>query len=500
MASPAELGPLLPDTLPEDFGEWDNGESQSDLSAGSNGMEAALAPAPRQSAPILEPRVVVTPKVEAMRREPSPLAPQPTPQQDQEAFLRQLHAIGNGLDRSGLERPSSPAPQAQQAARTAKEPAFAPAQSNGSGANGSRNALSPAPKANGTRAAQSASPASASTDDEAFLRQLKEIGSALNSQPAPTQGRSASRATEEVATPQARSNVDEGRRWPAKPVLATAGAGGAAAVGFPSFHSGLEEAGDENPLRKKWMMIAAVSLASIVLLAFLGMRFFGSSKPSLAKQSVTVVQPTVTETDPVVDTRKPSPSIQLATGKPPAPTQDEMAAAAAAPAPVDTNSTPSPEAAQNMSDQLAASPRISRDIKEKAKEDAPPPAAFSADGMSGSSAVNPVFGKQSHPTISYVAPQPVAISAGVAGGLLIHRTEPIYPQIAKATRVEGTVVIQANVTKSGSLSGLHVISGPAMLRQAALDAVTTWRYKPYLVNNVPTEVQTTVSVVFRLGQ
>src|SRR5580698_6318272 len=107
MASPAELGPLLPDTLPEDFGEWDNGESQSDLSAGSNGMEAALAPAPRQSAPILEPRVVVTPKVEGMRREPAPLAPQPTPQQDQEAFLRQLHAIGNGLDRSGLERPSS---------------------------------------------------------------------------------------------------------------------------------------------------------------------------------------------------------------------------------------------------------------------------------------------------------------------------------------------------------------------------------------------------------
>jgi len=93
----------------------------------------------------------------------------------------------------------------------------------------------------------------------------------------------------------------------------------------------------------------------------------------------------------------------------------------------------------------------------------------------------------------------VNISADVANGLVIEKTMPLYPPIAKAARVSGTVVMQATISQLGTVTSLQVISGPAMLQQAALDAVKTWRYRPYLINNEPVDVETTVNVTFSLG-
>jgi protein TonB len=83
--------------------------------------------------------------------------------------------------------------------------------------------------------------------------------------------------------------------------------------------------------------------------------------------------------------------------------------------------------------------------------------------------------------------------------MLLVKTQPVYPPIAKAARVSGTVVLQATISKQGTIENLRVLSGPAMLQQAARDAVMTWRYKPYLLNNEPVEVETTVNVIFTLG-
>lgn len=96
-------------------------------------------------------------------------------------------------------------------------------------------------------------------------------------------------------------------------------------------------------------------------------------------------------------------------------------------------------------------------------------------------------------------PKKVNISSGVATGLLLQRVQPIYPPIAKAARVSGTVVLQATISKSGSIENLRVVSGNAMLQQAALEAVRNWKYKPYLLNGDPVEVDTTINVVFNLG-
>jgi protein TonB len=62
------------------------------------------------------------------------------------------------------------------------------------------------------------------------------------------------------------------------------------------------------------------------------------------------------------------------------------------------------------------------------------------------------------------------------------------------------VNLQATISKLGTIENLRVVSGPPMLQQAALDAVKSWRYKPYLLDGEPTEVETTVSVIFSLGR
>jgi protein TonB len=84
--------------------------------------------------------------------------------------------------------------------------------------------------------------------------------------------------------------------------------------------------------------------------------------------------------------------------------------------------------------------------------------------------------------------------------MLVQKTPPVYPPIAKAAQVSGTVELHATISRNGTIKDLHIVSGPVMLRQAAVDAVRTWRYKPYKLSNEPVEVETTINVVFSLGE
>jgi periplasmic protein TonB len=94
---------------------------------------------------------------------------------------------------------------------------------------------------------------------------------------------------------------------------------------------------------------------------------------------------------------------------------------------------------------------------------------------------------------------PLHVSTGVLQGMLIAPIRPVYPVIAKAAGVQGTVVVEAVISRTGTIESLHVVSGPAMLQNAALDAIRQARYQPYRLNGDPTEVQTTITVNFRLG-
>lgn len=90
----------------------------------------------------------------------------------------------------------------------------------------------------------------------------------------------------------------------------------------------------------------------------------------------------------------------------------------------------------------------------------------------------------------------VGVSSGIVAGLLDHAVAPVYPPIAKAAHVQGVVVLRAILSKEGDIESLEVISGPPLLRQAAMDAVQRWKYRPYVLNGVPTEVRTTINVNF----
>jgi protein TonB len=109
------------------------------------------------------------------------------------------------------------------------------------------------------------------------------------------------------------------------------------------------------------------------------------------------------------------------------------------------------------------------------------------------------IGTGAAPIVKAAAPKKIAVSSGVMAGNILVKTQPQYPAIAKAARIQGTVVLQATISKTGTIEGLTVVSGPPMLQQAALDAVRSWRYKPYLLNGEPVEVGTQINVVFSLG-
>ena len=240
---------------------------------------------------------------------------------------------------------------------------------------------------------------------------------------------------------------------------------------------------------KKTGMFAAIGAVAVLLVAGVlvyphlhsGMT---APKPAVAPQSATATTALSTAT-----TIKPSPSTQTTTVTPAATTDTT---------PADNTVRANTEL---MNRQLTAPSKISSDLKMLAGKDAAAPASgFGATGMDGlGNAGSGVFNGQSGPKVKVAVPQKVSISSGIAVGLLIQKTAPIYPPMARNARVSGTVVIQATISRNGTIENPRVVSGPAMLRQSALDAVKTWRFRPYMLSGEPVEVETTVNVNFSLG-
>ncbi len=94
---------------------------------------------------------------------------------------------------------------------------------------------------------------------------------------------------------------------------------------------------------------------------------------------------------------------------------------------------------------------------------------------------------------------PRRIASGIAEGNIVTKVPPVYPPIAQAAHVQGTVRLYAIIARDGRVKNLEVMDGPPMLTAAAVDSVKQWVYKPYLLNGEPTEVDTTISVRFDLA-
>jgi len=162
--------------------------------------------------------------------------------------------------------------------------------------------------------------------------------------------------------------------------------------------------------------------------------------------------------------------------------------------------------------QLRTPTRIPQKVQMIREEEAPPPMAATGGVVGGvpggipGGQVGGVIGGIINATASLAAvpkfvpvlPQRVRISQGVTKGLLVHRVEPLYPTLARTARVQGEVVLSAIIDTNGQITNLQLVSGHPMLVPAALAAVREWRYKPYLLNGQPVEVETTITVIFSL--
>jgi len=130
---------------------------------------------------------------------------------------------------------------------------------------------------------------------------------------------------------------------------------------------------------------------------------------------------------------------------------------------------------------------------------APEPANLNASQMAGgNSGANPMFNTSSNQHVQFAPSKPIEVAAGALTSSLIKRTLPIYPEIARNSHVSGVVTVAITITPQGTVAEAHAVSGPVLLRPAAVEAVRNWRFRPYLVNNHPVSVQSNVNVDFAL--
>jgi periplasmic protein TonB len=159
-----------------------------------------------------------------------------------------------------------------------------------------------------------------------------------------------------------------------------------------------------------------------------------------------------------------------------------------------------------VNNQLRTPTKIPKKVEIIKEDEAPPPSVGVVGGVPGGvpggqmgGVIGGIISSTPVAVPKVAAPQRVRVSAGVTQGMIIHRVNPTYPQMAKIARVQGPVVLAAIIGKDGAIQNLHVVSSASpLLNQSAIDAVKQWRYRPYILNGEPVEVDTQITVNFTL--
>jgi TonB family protein len=132
----------------------------------------------------------------------------------------------------------------------------------------------------------------------------------------------------------------------------------------------------------------------------------------------------------------------------------------------------------------------------RAKEPAPTPPSLEIEAKAADTALAGII--STNVAVPKPAPGALQVSEGVTQGLLIKKIAPIYPATALQLRKQGTVELLATVSKTGAITKVKVLSGESALAKAAVDAVRQWKYRPFLLNSEPVEIQTQITINFRL--
>jgi protein TonB len=510
MASTEKLTPLLPETLPEDFSDWDSeaspaskpvnageweawaaahplSETRKPLgqSADRDRTKASLAERPRVSGPAPSAPVVIEQQIDFSYRdsEVSPASKPVNSREEWEAWI-EAHSCSETL------KPFGQSAERKAILSPVREAGLSPREAG----------LSPLER---PRVSGSASSAPVLVKEQELTSEPAD-GSPIRA----SHGLEASPTTNEVPVVQGLPSVAtaDGVGNLPKPTATLKHEADEALFQWYSSKD-IEEKGEPRTAqpktpKKKWMTVAAVSASSILLLLMIPLLHLGSK--SVAKPSVQPI-PVAADTQQQTQTPNPPAGGPFAQDKPPASnekqpaTNNQPANQQRGPNPAEA---PTTLQAKVMDDQLTAPTLIPKGNEKQVVDDAPPPMSFgaaAADGLGGSSANVSAMNGHAQPVVKVAPSKPFKVSSGVAAGMLIQKTPPVYPPIAKAARVSGTVQLRATISRNGTIKDLHVVSGPPMLQQAAVDAVRSWRYKPYKLSNEPVEVETTIDVVFSLG-
>ena len=166
----------------------------------------------------------------------------------------------------------------------------------------------------------------------------------------------------------------------------------------------------------------------------------------------------------------------------------------------------------NLADNvLIAPPTIPAHVRILNETEPPPQVSYNTDpgvpGGTGEGATNGIW-RALNDSLNRAAAMPVAPPPNLKAfrtskmleGSLIHRVEPLYPPLARTARIQGSVVLAAVISKAGTIDDLRLLSGHPLLAKAAIDAVSQWRYRPYILNGDVIEVETQITVNFVLGR
>jgi len=159
--------------------------------------------------------------------------------------------------------------------------------------------------------------------------------------------------------------------------------------------------------------------------------------------------------------------------------------------------------------QLRTPTKIPEKVQMIKEDEAPPPMAATAGVVGGvpggvpggqmGGVIGGIINSTPVAVPKVATPQRVRVSQGVIQGSRIRYIQPTYPPLARQARIQGAVVLQAEISKDGSIENLRLISGHPMLTSAAIEAVKQWKYKPYLLNGEAVEVETQITVNFSLS-
>jgi periplasmic protein TonB len=486
MASPKELTPLLPDTLPEDFNEWDGRGSAAPLPVPSGEREAwetadSFSEAAKPIWQSADNDALLASLVDGSR--------DPGSASSASAFVKQHEDL---IDWDSEANPALwPADRTEwekwEATHSFDKNAKSPGQS------GDRETFL-TPAGNGHRDSSPASSASVA------VQQQEVTSVAVDDSPnSDSHEPEAHPATSEIPATASSQNGATVEQVPNPMEITGSGRRKADDVVFQLFSQKKgEEKAEPKASKKKWFTIAGISVGAILLPLLIMIPLLHHGSKSMAKHSA---QPLPGASYTQVDTStpdqpesKPQPQGKLV------PTPDKQQKTDSQPSNQPTNqeaaTTPAEVQSTMMNDQLAAPTRIPK----QESENAPVPEGSDSagvEGLGGGSANAGMFNGHAQPTVR--ASKPVAISSGIATGMLIVKTPPVYPPLAKTAHVAGTVELHATIATNGTIKDLHAVNGPVMLRQAAVDAVRNWRYQPYKLNDQPVEVETTINIVFSLG-